>query len=63
MLKRSLTVFLIAVCATFGFAQEHRKAHQPKLTPQNSGTTQLLIAVSPVNTRVSGQLEPAVPLW
>ena len=35
-----------------GFAEEHRKAHQPKLTPQNSGTTQLLIAVSPVNSRV-----------
>ena len=28
------------------------KVHQPKLTPQNSGTTQLLIAVSPVNSRV-----------
>src|ERR1700734_461339 len=52
VLKRSLIVFLIAVCATFGFAQEHRKAHQPKLTPQTSGTTQLLISVSPVNTRV-----------
>ena len=52
MLKRSLIVFLIAVSATFGFAQEHRKAHQPKLTPQKSGTTQLLITVSPVNTRV-----------
>ena len=52
MLKRSLIVFLIAVSATFGFAQEHRKAHQPKLTPQKSGTTQLLISVSPVNTRV-----------
>jgi photosystem II stability/assembly factor-like uncharacterized protein len=26
--------------------------HQPTLTPQQSGTTQLLIAVSPVNARV-----------
>jgi photosystem II stability/assembly factor-like uncharacterized protein len=48
MLKRSLAVFLIAAFATLGFAKEH----QPKLTPQNSGTTQLLIAVSPVNSRV-----------
>jgi len=51
MLKRSLTVFLIAAFATFGFAQEHR-GHQPKLTAQKSGTTQLLIAVSPVDSRV-----------
>jgi hypothetical protein len=52
--KRSLVVFLIAflivTSATVSFADEHRKAHQPKLTPQNSGTTQLLIAVSPVNS-------------
>ena len=52
MLKRSLAVFLIAASATFVFAQEQWKGHQPKLTPQNSGTTQLLIAVSPVNSRV-----------
>jgi photosystem II stability/assembly factor-like uncharacterized protein len=52
MLKRSLAVLLIATSATLGFAQEHRKGHQPKLTPQNSGTTQLLISVSPVNPRV-----------
>src|ERR1035437_835958 len=52
MLKRSLVVFLIAASATVGFAQEYWKVHQPKLTPQNSGTTQLLIAVSPVNSRV-----------
>ena len=51
MFKRSLTVFLIAAFATFGFAQEHR-GHQPKLTAQKSGTTQLLIAVSPVDSRV-----------
>jgi photosystem II stability/assembly factor-like uncharacterized protein len=51
MLKRSLAVFLIAASATFVFAQQ-REDHQPKLTLQNSGTTQLLIAVSPVNSRV-----------
>jgi len=52
MLKYSLTVFLIVVSATVGFAQELGKIHQPKLTPQQSGTTQLLISVSPVNSRV-----------
>jgi photosystem II stability/assembly factor-like uncharacterized protein len=52
MLKHSLSVFLIAASATLGFAQNPRRFHQPKLTPQNSGTTQLLIAVSPVNSRV-----------
>jgi len=51
MLKRSLMVFLIAAFPTFAFAQGH-EVHQPKLTPQTSGTTQLLIAVSPVNSRV-----------
>jgi photosystem II stability/assembly factor-like uncharacterized protein len=51
MFYRSLVVFLIA-SATLGFAQEHRKFHQPKLTPQTSGTTQLLISVSPVDSRV-----------
>ncbi len=51
MLKRSLAIFLIAASATFGFAQAH-EIHQPKLTPQKSGTTQLLISVSPVNSRV-----------
>jgi photosystem II stability/assembly factor-like uncharacterized protein len=52
MLKSSLMVFLIAACATIGFAEETGKVHQPKLTPQKSGTTQLLIDVSPVNSRV-----------
>jgi photosystem II stability/assembly factor-like uncharacterized protein len=51
MLKRSVMVFLIAAFPTFGFAQGH-EVHQPKLTPQTSGTRQLLIAVSPVNSRV-----------
>jgi photosystem II stability/assembly factor-like uncharacterized protein len=52
MLKRSLIGFLIAASATLGFAQDSWKVHQPKLTPQKSGTKQLLIAVSPVNSRV-----------
>jgi photosystem II stability/assembly factor-like uncharacterized protein len=50
MLKHSLTLFLISV-ATLGLAQDHR-GHQPKLTSQSSGTTQLLISVSPVNEKV-----------
>jgi len=52
MLKCSLAVFLIAISATVGFAEDRGKIHQPKLTPQQSGTTQLLISVSPVNSRV-----------
>jgi photosystem II stability/assembly factor-like uncharacterized protein len=52
MLKHSLAIFLIAASATVGFAGERGKIHQPKLTPQKSGTTQLLIDVSPVNSRV-----------
>jgi photosystem II stability/assembly factor-like uncharacterized protein len=52
MLKRSLSVvLLLAAFATLSFA-EGSKVHQPKLIPQNSGTTQGLIAVSPVNSRV-----------
>jgi photosystem II stability/assembly factor-like uncharacterized protein len=51
MLKPSAAVCLIVVLAlgTAGFGQ---KIQQPKLTPQNSSTTQGLIAVSPVNPRV-----------
>jgi len=52
MLKSLLGFLLIAVSATAGFAGEHGKDRQPKLTPQQSGTTQLLISVSPVNSRV-----------
>jgi photosystem II stability/assembly factor-like uncharacterized protein len=50
MLKRSLIV-VIAFTAALSLA-EVPKIHSPKLTPQNSGTTQLLIAVSPVNSKV-----------
>lgn len=53
MLKRLLLVLLLAA---FSFAslsaEEPWKIHQPKLTPQNSGTTNGLIALSPVNSRV-----------
>jgi photosystem II stability/assembly factor-like uncharacterized protein len=52
MLKLSLAIFFIAVSATVGFAGEHGEIHQPKVTAQHSGTTQLLITVSPVNSRV-----------
>lgn len=52
MLKHFLTVFLIVVSATVCSAQENWKIHQPKLTPQQSGTAQLLISVSPVDSRV-----------
>ena len=54
MSKRSLIIFLIASFAftTVSVSQEHSKVRQPTLTPQNSGTTQGLIAVSPVDSRV-----------
>src|SRR6201993_3883241 len=51
MLKRILAVLLLAAVAPLVFA-EGGKVHQPTLTPQNSGTTQGLIAVSPVNSRI-----------
>ena len=47
MLRRALLVPIVAFAlATFAQVQ------QPTLTPQNSGTTQGLIAVSPVNSQV-----------
>jgi photosystem II stability/assembly factor-like uncharacterized protein len=52
MSKAALAVFFLAALATAGFAQEAGKVPSPTLTQQNSGTTQLLIAVSPVNSRV-----------
>ena len=51
MLKRSLLLnLLIAAAATAGYAQGAWRGHQPTLTAQQSGTKQLLIAVSPVNS-------------
>ena len=54
MSSRSPIVFPIAVLALtmLSFGESAQKIHQPKLTPQNSGTTQGLIAVSPVDSRV-----------
>ena len=54
MTRRSLAVFLFALfaLAITNFSQAHPKEHQPTVTPQISGTTQGLIAVSPVNSRV-----------
>jgi photosystem II stability/assembly factor-like uncharacterized protein len=53
LLKQNLlAVILIAVSATVCSAQENLKTHHPKLTPQQSNTTQLLISVSPVDSRV-----------
>jgi hypothetical protein len=52
MPKHFLIVFLITVSVTFCSAQENWKSHQPKLTPQQSGTTELLISVSSVDSRV-----------
>ena len=52
MLKWSLVICLIVASTKLAFAQESWEVHQPKLTPQQSGTRQLLISVSPVNSRV-----------
>ena len=43
---------VVLTFATLSFANENDKNHQPTLTPQNSGTTQLLDTVSAVNSRV-----------
>ena len=51
MKRRSLVPFLFAAFATL-IAQGQPKTSQPTLTPQNSGTTKGLIAVSPVNPQV-----------
>ncbi len=48
-LRVTFVVLLIAACSTLCLGQ---KVYQPKLTPQNSGTTELLISVSPVNSQV-----------
>jgi photosystem II stability/assembly factor-like uncharacterized protein len=50
MTKPSLVLVLLAACATLSSAQA--PVHQPKLTFQYSGTNQLLIAVSPVNSQI-----------
>jgi len=50
MTKSSLMILLLAASATLSLAQA--PIHPPKLTFQRSGTTQLLIAVSPVNSQI-----------
>jgi photosystem II stability/assembly factor-like uncharacterized protein len=54
MLRRSLLVgvVLVFVSALVGVTAGQAKVQQPVLTPQTSGTTQGLIAVSAVNPRV-----------
>jgi photosystem II stability/assembly factor-like uncharacterized protein len=49
MSKRALLVVLLLSCFTLAEDAHHAR---PKLTAQTSGTTQLLIAVSPVNDHV-----------
>src|SRR5690348_18439722 len=55
MFMRSFVAFLISLF-TCGIAYPQEVSptllHQPTLSPQNSGTTNGLIAVSPVNPRV-----------
>ncbi len=54
MSKRSLTLLVVFTlgCVAVAATQEHSSIHQPILTPQNSGTTEGLIAVSPVNPEI-----------
>jgi photosystem II stability/assembly factor-like uncharacterized protein len=52
MSQRALVTFLFVCAVTLCNAQNSATVHQPKLTPQASGTTQLLISVSPVNAQV-----------
>src|SRR5512142_3264430 len=49
--SRRLLLLVAVMFSTLGFAQ-HATVRQPSLAPQKSGTTQGLIAVSPVNPRV-----------
>ena len=50
--RLAVLLFVVLTSAIMNFANAHSKVHQPTLTPQNSGTTQGLIGVSPVNSRV-----------
>src|ERR1700758_5741259 len=52
MSKLSRVAVLLAASATAAFAGAGGNIHQPKITSQTSGTSQLLISVSPVNSRV-----------
>ncbi len=53
MPNRALACLLLTTLTlATSMAQSTSPSHQPKLTPQNSGTTNSLIAVSPVNDRI-----------
>src|SRR3982751_3836260 len=52
MLKRSMLLVMLWFTCVVLHAQELPTLHQPTLTPQNSGTTNGLIAVWPVNPQV-----------
>src|SRR5215469_10959983 len=52
MPKLSLAFCLIVAITSVTLAESPSKVRRPTLTPQNSGTKQLLISVSPVNSRV-----------
>jgi len=52
MFQRSVVTFFFVSAVAFCTAQNSAVVHPPKLTPQLSGTTQLLIAVSPVNSQI-----------
>jgi photosystem II stability/assembly factor-like uncharacterized protein len=52
MTKPSLAFSVIVAITAVAVAESPSKVRQPTLTLQNSGTTQLLISVSPVNSRV-----------
>ena len=50
--RLALLALLVPTASTLAHAQAEVQHRLPNLTPQKSGTTQLLIAVSPVNARV-----------
>jgi len=52
MTKRVSACLLLIILPLATLAAQERSRPQPTLTPQNSGTTNSLIAVSPVNDRV-----------
>jgi photosystem II stability/assembly factor-like uncharacterized protein len=51
-LRIALVALLFAAFANPSLAQKSLSLSQPTLTPQNSGTSELLISVSPVNSKV-----------
>ncbi|MBV9182267.1 MAG: oxidoreductase, partial [Acidobacteria bacterium] len=52
MFTRCCMFFLLVGYVCLSAAEDHSGIRQPTITPQNSGTRQGLIAVSPVSTRV-----------